>query len=536
MSEPINRWLLTGHLVLRSPVAVRSGDTATIRFAGDDRDVQCARLEVGVRDLPCVPGTSLKGTLRAWLRGRLGGAHRGTAAAPSLLERVFGHEPREIEGDPERLGGRGGKAEFHDALLVEEDSAAGEACQAQIVVSRAAIDCRTRAAARRLLAHAHAVPAGRRFAVTITSDGLEADEVTLLLAALEGFNSDLPEGLGGDAIRLGAGTGSGQGRVTWEPTALRCMDCDAIARWFAEPTVRNWRTWLDGLPATDPTRLDLDSWRSRAIRQFAARGRRPALALRLRLDFSGPFAVGDPSRRSDADGAPDLEPRVDEHGRALLPGSSVKGVLRAQAERSWRTVHGTLDDPATAGACRYRNPIEWRFGTTGWKGVLEVSDFREPPGGASDDRGRPVEQEFVAIDRFTGGVAGDKKFKARLFEAPLLEGELVLRPRGDGDAQHLRPALGLMALVLRDLVEGDLAFGQGVTNGMGACTASIVEMRADAAEACAPLHALLALRGDGQAAAAPLVLPTTDEAAQLAGPIIRHCLEAFRGTGVVTGG
>lgn len=90
-----------------------------------------------------------------------------------------------------------------------------------------------------------------------------------------------------------------------------------------------------------------------------------------------------------------------------------------------------------------------------------------------EDGGKEFHQDFVAIDRFTGGGAESLKFDAKSFHRPVLRGSLTL----DLEAvQRARPGewcLGLMALVLRDLCEGDIPLGFGAAKGYGACTASL---------------------------------------------------------------
>ena len=95
--------------------------------------------------------------------------------------------------------------------------------------------------------------------------------------------------------------------------------------------------------------------------------------------------------------------------------------------------------------------------------MLEVSDFvADAPLTATEV------QEFVAIDRFTGGAADAKKFNAHFVYRPTLKGRLSIL------LEDLRPwSLGLLALTVRDLIEGDITFGWGASKGYGACRAEI---------------------------------------------------------------
>lgn len=148
-----------------------------------------------------------------------------------------------------------------------------------------------------------------------------------------------------------------------------------------------------------------------------------------------------------------------------LPGTSLKGALRAQAERICRTL-SSAEDGGSAVA------VAALFGTTATAGALGVTDFKGAPA-------EPVIHEMVAIDRFTGGAADGRKFAVRAFEEPTLKGALTvdlartydteLTGKAVSSAAKLNDAaLGLLALVLRDLAEGDIVFGYGKRKGYGA--------------------------------------------------------------------
>ena len=445
MTAAPNRWLVTGTLQLATTLALRSGDTerrpAPKGESGDE--VDCALLALDHEDRPYLPGTSLKGALRAWLESHL---PKGRRAA---IDDLFGHAPMPIEGAEEQQG-RGGRLEFWDAFLVIQDK---EKAPETRMAGRTAIDRKTRTAAHQLLAHGDYLAAGNIFSLTITGDDLDEPAIDLLLAALHGFQT------GNRPIRLGSGRSTGRGAATFTLDAVRCMDRAFIATWLNLPDPPPWRQWLEGHP--HGARLT-PAFRARAEKVVP---QSPATTtLDLVLDIDGPFAVGDPTRY-EGQGHPDLEPMLDEQGRPLLPGSSLKGALRAQALRIWRTVHGPLPEPERK-AGPPQNPLDWLFGTTGWQGVLQVGEFRE-----AGCCGPARIQEFVAVDRFTGGVAGSAKFKAKLFESPTFAGTLRLDlARGrQHRRRYAKAALGLLALTLRDLGEGDITLGHGRTKGMGTC-------------------------------------------------------------------
>jgi hypothetical protein len=110
------------------------------------------------------------------------------------------------------------------------------------------------------------------------------------------------------------------------------------------------------------------------------------------------------------------------------------------------------------------------FGAEGWGSVIEVGNFVEASRDGSPCPGEAYVQEFLALDRFTGGGAEERKFDAEGGWQPILKGTITVhldRLKAMGEVQ---PALGLLALTLRDLAEGDLSFGWGTGKGYGWAT------------------------------------------------------------------
>lgn len=196
-----------------------------------------------------------------------------------------------------------------------------------------------------------------------------------------------------------------------------------------------------------------------------------------------------------------------------LPGSSLKGVLRAHAERIARTFVydetterlGACDplevpgvgeplrpvtscgaklvrrrDGPTAlgraegldGAATYRAacPICKLFGCTLLKGRLHVSDaFSDYTGGSRYRGGSAVRlavRDGVGIDRFTGGAKDGAKFDFEVEESKPFSLTLHLE-------NFELWQLGLLAFVLRDMAEGLVPIGFGKSRGLGRVTATV---------------------------------------------------------------
>lgn len=220
----------------------------------------------------------------------------------------------------------------------------------------------------------------------------------------------------------------------------------------------------------------------------------------IRLDVSitprGPLLIR--SGRKGADPTrPDLEAvRTSFGGRSsvYLPGSSLKGVIRSQAERLLLSegvkVTPTFNSPKVRGfdqktpgpkAYAASSPLGRTFGNLFVKGHVAVSDCT--PGGrapqGSEKRAAEVaaanateQRNGVGIDRLLGSA----------FRGALFDQEVVVRGRFDGRI-FLRNAqlyqLALLLLVLRDLDEGFVQIGSGTTRGNGWVQAEVREIAID---------------------------------------------------------
>ena len=108
--------------------------------------------------------------------------------------------------------------------------------------------------------------------------------------------------------------------------------------------------------------------------------------------------------------------------------------------------------------------IEEIFGASELAAAVRFSDFTSVCAAAT------ARQEYLAIDRFTGGGAAGLKFNAEHALSPELNGTVTIN-LGRLAPEHL----GLIALTLRDLIEGDISFGMGWAKGNGRCTARVTK-------------------------------------------------------------
>ena len=422
---------------------LRFTEPAAVTVPGTpDRDAPWGRgqanlvLDTDAWDRPHLPGTSLAGALRELVRDTDG---------PDAANALFG-----------RLLPKGGGTEVDaQASLIwvlgsrAVDAAGNDLAQVPAEVFASTAISRERGAAEaNTLRVEEVLPAGTRFEVFLRWDDAPPQDLDRFLHLLAAWRP-----------LIGRGVSRGRGRceaMDVRHGTLRLDDPAGLLRW---------------LTASGP---DL----ARAVATTGVRaaspvpGHRPVLRVPLRI--TGPLRVGrgEPPEQ-DGDG-PLIAPLYRRGGRYILPGTGLKGLLRARAEHILRSVKVT-PSPCLNQQCGRCWPCEV-FGFAGGQDVasqavgaralIRVAD-------AAVGDGAPVRRrQHVAIDRFTGG-AQDKL----LYTVEALEGgqfTLVVEPLAahlpDGKLTEIRAVL---RLVLEDLDDGLIGIGAGVTRGYGSVTADL---------------------------------------------------------------
>ncbi len=508
------RWLIEGTLTVETPLHLGTGgvvqrpllfaERPDAREPGAERRLaEVSAVATDHRKRAYLPGTSIKGALRSWLREARPIGPNGEGV--DLVEQIFGTEEApalELRKGPIY----GGKAAFWNSFidpgslgtLAVPFPSPGRATGVRACVS---ISRRTKTAADERLFFEEVVPAGVRFALRVALEDPSDEEVRLVLFALAAFSHQGPSSPG-RRVSLGAGGADGDGLFTWTPGAIRRLRLDdpvEVERWLAQNPPP---AGFGGLP--ELSKDESASWIRDALAVFSLPPR-PEIEIGLRISFDGPFLIAAPmpdptdeeraeARKGGGPFAPDRVPVTDSRGKPVLPASSLRGALRSRAEAILRTL-GNADpkerpvcDPSSGSACasvqdlsgvRDLCPVCRLFGAPGWGTAVVIDPFID----ASDTVAR-LRQEHVAIDRFTGGGADRLKFNAESWVGAAFEGSIRLDlERGYPNSAGQRvpaigaPELGLLALVLRDLVEGDIGLGSGAAKGYGACRAMIERVK-----------------------------------------------------------
>lgn len=486
---------ITGTLKLRTPLHVGTDNsTETI----DDL------VRRDARGRPLIPGTALAGALRAIatnLAPRLKGVDFCHAVLPEDTKKACGCLVCQIFGDvnPQEDATEGNSARIlvYDAILdnipdIQIRDAVGS-------------DRVTGAAARRerIKFDVEILPATTTFKLRLELDPTLTDELALQLLAAT-------------LMEWRAGRGTVGGRSSRGLGAFDLLDdLQLIERDLnkVEPLLaflRNGPPWgaKDGNRSwaesnTQIAQSSIVEWTGEATLPVA---RSWALA-KFTLEATGPFLIHDlvQAARGGFHHAPLLD-SYNQGGKPVLPGSSLRGVLRSQAERiartlatqsAWRAGEEAFDrknyflsncpacNPLTTessnevASCnsfiktlpkQSRRELEQNgaeeklclacrlFGST-WNGSrLRVEDSYLKDG----TEAKYKVLDFLAIDRFTGGGRDSAKFDALVLWKPQFSVRLFL--------DNPEPwELGWLALALRDVHEGLATVGFGSAKGFGEC-------------------------------------------------------------------
>lgn len=457
MSLP-DRWVLTATLTTLAPLTIRTGAEETddhrpvgeqafpgLPLKGPETNPEIAAINAIELDRfghPFIPGSALKGLIRSLAATHLANDDAQLERVEALLGGMV-KENRPGAGPGVSLG-RGGSAEFRNAFI------AALPRHAPPVRGRTAIDRGSRTAADGMLRHDRAVAPGTAFAIEIVVDRADVETIKLLRGLLALIDGKRPI----------SSLGSGDGRVALTDVVVRHWDADAIKAWLLgdEPVWRNAQT------AASPADTEPE----------AMTPQRSVAVFRIALHIAGHFLVSvavhktQKVKKDDPSHIP-IKPAPCGPPRPELPASSFDGAARAQAERIFRTVHG---NPDVDWSSEPPEPLEELFGSRRCKGLFTPSDFVGAPV-------EPTKVDFNAIDRLSGGGLDGAKFAVKAFEAPVLRGDLnlcferVVSPLltgqpSTGTAREISAAaVGLLALTLRDLADGDITLGYGTRKGFG---------------------------------------------------------------------
>ncbi len=405
---------IRGELTLASDLHIGSGDYEIDpqSAAGNTNQIQ-----LDAAGQPFIPASTLRGGIRANLRR-------------------FGIDDNELMGSNERPS----RLRVDHATLVRSPT---DACRLQHHVS---INPVTGTANQHHLYVDRLVRAGSQFGVSLKLVRPKDGDLRDLLKALSGWD-------GSSTSAIGGGKSCGLGEVKWEITELRGLPASELADWWQKEQPLEKANWQN-LPIEAPSTATVAD---------------TGATLRYQLQFDGPVLVIDPEAPEKCDHDNCLQAYRDSNERFAIPGSSIKGMVRARVRRIINTLFdrgAQLDKNNRFDPDRDPPLLLQIFGAKDRVGLLRFSDA------STDQAAELFTQTFVAIDRFTGGAADGALYSAEGLQSPTMSGTVTfdlarLKRLEESEPQQAGAIRALLLGVLRDAMEGQLQLGWGKSRGYG---------------------------------------------------------------------
>ena len=409
------RWVIIGTLVLESPAHFGNGDADPLT------DMPLLTDEASGR--PLLPGTSIAGALRNYLRERALG-YGQAEKSDTIASALFGGYREDENG-------------AQSSLIVFD--AVSEASGFELR-DGVAIDPETRTAADQKKFDLELLAAGTTFPLRFelqVGDGADGQQLRNILGtALSGLENG--------EITLGA----------------------RKRRGFGQMTVKGWQIWKYDLKSKKGLLACLSSERDwkKAYPEQAGASLTEKLGATLLSEnerkqarLSATFALDGTLMIRSGFGASDSGPdmvhlhaaRLDGTPQPVIPGTSWAGVLRGRALKIARTVSGDKQKLARAF-------VDGMFGPSEIKpGQKDVRASRVSIKESKIEKVDSLVVTRVKIDRFTGGA-----FESALFTEQPAVGKPETRVTLDLTLRNpQRAEIGLLLLLLKDLWTGDLPIG-----------------------------------------------------------------------------
>jgi CRISPR/Cas system CSM-associated protein Csm3 (group 7 of RAMP superfamily) len=410
-----------------------------------------------------IPGTSFAGALRQWMNANCGA---------STTDSLWGHQ------DEKKARSIKKTEQPHASFVIIEDAYFPEIR----VETRdgVGIDRHLGRAADNGKFDRAIIPKGAKCNFEMSVEiGKEADFSTAL--------NQLLDALCAGEIRLGAAKTRGLGRV-------KLIACQTLTQ-----TLNTKAGMLQAL--TDTFKSSYQDYTPQTAIQTAQ------LQIQIGWKPIGAVMVKDAIEGNSVD----MLPLTSADGKELalvIPGSSIKGALRSQAERIVRTVlnRSTTDDFLTqvkvpivenlfgaaateqdkklgqgalfADDCYSQN----RTTNSEWQKVIQANTEEELIKNLSGANLASIQQAtHVAIDRWTGGAA-EHMLYSNLEPFGIEWNQIELTVKLDRLADLKLPAIALLLLVLRDLYQQKITLGYGANRGMGAIEVTSIHINGQGLE------------------------------------------------------
>jgi CRISPR/Cas system CSM-associated protein Csm3 (group 7 of RAMP superfamily) len=402
----ISRYILRGKLRLESPLLIGCG-------MKNGTDCPVLRDAEGI---PYIPGTSLKGVLRHYFKCQF-----ESDFASEDAEKFWGSErKKEAEGSPRS---------FQSSFFVSDLQPLGK--PRIMVRDGIAIDGRRGVVKDRKKFDYEVIEPDIEFefqAEVVLRKAFGRDTVIKMIALIM-------DSLKNGEVRIGAMTTKGFGRC-------RLLDAECLEYDFHnKEDVLNWLA----RETEHARRLEMQLFKTSNVSRD--------LFLEVVLAIKNSLLIKSYSGKpQDPDAV-----HITSNGRAILPGTSIKGALRARSERIVNTLGGSADS--------LKNLFGWASEDNEAPSVKQKSRFIVEESVIREAETVKEQQTRIKIDRFTGGVMDSALFNSMPIwpkdqTHPMVDVKICILNCLDWEA-------GLLLLVLKDLWTGDLPIGGEKSIGRG---------------------------------------------------------------------
>jgi CRISPR/Cas system CSM-associated protein Csm3 (group 7 of RAMP superfamily) len=430
---------IKGTLETLSALHVSSGEEGEYKDKDKENESRhYDQLCLGVNERPFIPASTIRGVLRGFAEQH----------DQKMANCLFGCS----NDDENRVSG---KLRFYDAVLSSLNcpEALKEHHEIQkkkynknqgFINFRIALNPLLGVAEENKLFASEYVPLGSIFEVELEVDNIDETDVKDILGLLECFD-------GTEQATLGKGLSQGQGKVRWKCEEVSYLNLKQLENWLNDQDKALEYTTLQGI---EPTKINV----SKSVQK-----------IEIKLDFSAPFLVNDAylvKEKEEKENKDILDEDIHDlefsrlpTGESIIPASSLRGILRGQCQKILNTRFPQYPD--------LKKLLDNLFGTTEQRSLLWITDA---VGNSKENH----EQMFNAIDRFTGGAKEGALYQVNAAQKQILTLTVSLDKRQALEDLE-KWEKGLLLLVARDALEGDLVCGWGKARGFGAFKAILFD-------------------------------------------------------------
>ncbi|MGB0733766.1 MAG: RAMP superfamily CRISPR-associated protein, partial [Pontibacterium sp.] len=420
-----------------------------------NHEVECCK---DTDDNPYFPASTIKGSMLDFAP---------TALMSEDIGRVFGKDAsleNSITNDGKQSS-MGGQVMFLDALLDTENSPQKD--KRLITRKRNSIDPITGTAKEHHLYETELVAPDCRFTLSLKLSKATKEQLNQLTALVADW---------GQSFQLGRGENNNQGQCKLLEGSLKItgQTANQLITWLNDTTSTKTNTpanlFEHGVNKPTASKIKDTQWFSIDI-----------CLTPISPVFTFNKTVSKQCNSTNVEFATFDSVGAGNNLRQIIHPSSIRGALRGQAVRILNTLQQRCSREELEATEQQLTAL---FGSENCAANLKITPFIAKSTDVHD-------QNFIGIDRFTGGVADQHNYNIERPYSQKLKGQLQIRnqlislaqqqdadpnpPKGSLTPQQARAAITLLLFLLRDLIDGEILLGGLKAKGFGQVQACIAQ-------------------------------------------------------------